>query len=63
MKVGYQIIIIIKYNVYGKINLSLCQIEHYAMKTYGGVEVLLHAFLALAKGKSGEVHDLAAIPW
>jgi hypothetical protein len=27
------------------------------------VEVLLHAFLALAKGKSGEVHDLAAIPW
>jgi hypothetical protein len=33
------------------------------MKTYAGVEVLLHVYLALAKGKSGEVHDLAAILW
>jgi hypothetical protein len=31
-----------------KVELSLCLIKHYAMKTYWGEEVKLHAFLTSA---------------
>jgi hypothetical protein len=31
-----------------KVKLSLCLIKHHAMKTYWGVEVMLHAFLISA---------------
>jgi hypothetical protein len=31
----------------GKVNLSVCLIKHHAIKTYGEVEVYLHAFLIL----------------
>jgi hypothetical protein len=31
-----------------KVKLSLCLTKHHSMKTYGGVEVELHAFLTSA---------------
>ena len=31
-----------------KVNLFLCLIKYQAMKIYGGVKVLIHAFLTLA---------------
>jgi hypothetical protein len=31
-----------------KVKLSLCLIKHHSIKTYGGVEVYLHAFLISA---------------
>jgi hypothetical protein len=30
------------------VNLSLCLIKHYIMKTYGGVDVQIHVFLTSA---------------
>jgi hypothetical protein len=31
-----------------KVQFSLCSIKHHNMKTYGGVEITLHAFLTSA---------------
>jgi hypothetical protein len=31
-----------------RVTLSLCLIEHYAMKAYGGVAVQIHVFLTSA---------------
>jgi hypothetical protein len=52
-----------------KVNLSLCLIKYHAMKTYGGEEVYLHAFLTPAPDwLSGQLHTPAALnsgknPW
>jgi len=35
----------------------------HAMKPTGGAEILLHSFLALALGVSGQPHASAAFPW
>jgi hypothetical protein len=32
-----------------KVKLTLCLTKHYAMKTYGGVDVYIHVFLTLAQ--------------
>jgi hypothetical protein len=39
-------------NVEVKVKLSLCLTKHHAMKSYGSMEVQLHAFLTLAQGGS-----------
>jgi hypothetical protein len=41
---------LLTYSDYGKVNLSLCLIKDYAMKTYGGVDVWIHIFLNLVTG-------------
>jgi hypothetical protein len=38
-------------------------VMHHAMKTYGGVDVWLHAFLTLAlEGSEGQPHVTAVLP-
>jgi hypothetical protein len=43
--------------------LSLCLTKHYAMKTYGKMEVHIHLFLSMALGgENGQYHSPAALP-
>jgi hypothetical protein len=42
--VGYSLSLVAELCFNIKVNLSLCLINHDAMKTYGGVEAQLHAF-------------------
>lgn len=52
-----------------KARLSLCLINHYAMKVYGGVDVYSHVFLTSLFGGEGQLHALNALtpgrksPW
>jgi hypothetical protein len=46
-----------------KVKLSLCLIKYYAMKTYGGVEVYVHAFLNSALDGGGiQIHVSVDLP-